>query len=204
LLDGLFKQWDCRTVATEGLVLNMPGSPPLPREVPMPKLPDFHQRDARAPDHRGKDLRAGFTLDLWLQFDALTPGQVVLDSRDATGKGAALTTTDTGTLKLTLNDGRSESSWDTDRGVVQVGQRQHVVVTVDGGPKIITFVVDGVLCDGGDQRQFGWGRFSPTLRTPNSATLRIAPQMNGSVLALRIYNRYLRTSEAVANFQAGL
>jgi hypothetical protein len=74
------------------------------------------------------------------------------------------------------------------------------VITVDGGPKIITFVVDGVLCDGGDQRQFGWGRFSPTLRTPHgSPTLRIAR----SVQALRLYNRPLRTSEAVGNFRAG-
>jgi hypothetical protein len=43
------------------------------------------------------------------------------------------------------------------------------VITVDGGPKIITFVVDGTLCDGGEQRQFGWGRFSPDLRTPKGA-----------------------------------
>jgi hypothetical protein len=83
---------------------------------------------------------------------------------------------------------------------VKAGKRQHVVVTVDGGPKIITFVVDGVLCDGGEQRQFGWGRFSPNLRTPHGAeTLKIAP----AVSVLRIYNRALRTSEAVGNFHAG-
>jgi len=65
----------------------------------------------------------------------------------------------------------------------------------------LTFVVNGILCDGGDERQFGWGRFSPTLRTPNSiAKLKIAP----AVRALRVYNRALRTSEAVGNFQAGL
>jgi len=60
--------------------------------------------------------------------------------------------------------------------------------------------VDGVLCDGGEQRQFGWGRFSPTLRTPNgAATLKIAP----AVKSLRIYSRALRTSEAVGSFHAG-
>ena len=58
-----------------------------------------------------------------------------------------------------------------------------------------------MLCDGGDQRQFGWGRFSPTLRTPNgAATLKIAR----AVKSLRIYNRPLRTSEAVGNFHAGM
>ena len=71
---------------------------------------------------------------------------------------------------------------------------------MDGGPKIITFIVNGVLCDGGDERQFGWGRFSPTLRAPNgTATLKIAKP----VQSLRLYNRALRTSEAVGNFRAG-
>jgi hypothetical protein len=71
---------------------------------------------------------------------------------------------------------------------------------VDGGPKIITFVVNGVLCDGGDQRQFGWGRYSPTLRTPvGSETL----QIGRPVQSLRLYSRPLRTSEAVGNYQAG-
>lgn len=72
--------------------------------------------------------------------------------------------------------------------------------TVDGGPKIITFVVDGVLCEGGEERQFGWGRFSPHLRAPNGAEqMRLAP----GVSSLRIYRRALRTSEAVGNFRAG-
>jgi hypothetical protein len=211
LLEGLFSQWDARTVATKGLMLNLPGTAKMPREVPMPKLPEFHQRDTRAPDHRGKDLRAGFSLDLRLNLDSLSAGQEILDSRDASGKGILVSTTAAGTLKVTLNDGRSESSWDCDRGVLAAGKTHHVVITVDGGPKIVTFIVDGVLCDGGDQRQFGWGRFSPHLRAPNPdrgaknspPTLRIAPKMTGKIESLRIYNRALRTSEAVGNCRAG-
>ncbi len=103
-------------------------------------------------------------------------------------------------IGITLNDGRSECAWDCDRGAIRAGKPQHVVVTVDGGPKVITFVVDGILCDGGDERQFGWGRYSPNLRTPNgSPTLKIAPAVRG----LRLYNRALSTSEAVGNFRAG-
>ena len=177
----------------------------------MPKLPEFHQRDTRSADHRGKDLRAGFTLDLRLRLDSLSPGQEILDSRDAAGKGILVSTTPAGMLKITLNDGRSESSWDCDRGALEAGKTHHVVITVDGGPKIITFVVDGVLCDGGDQRQFGWGRFSPHLRAPNPdrgtvanvPPLRIAPKMTGAVQSLRVYNRALRAGEAVGNWHAG-
>ena len=222
ILAGLFDQWDTRSVARAGLILERPTAQPMPRQVPMPKLPEFHARDATRPDRGGKDLRAGFSLELWLRLDSLTPGQVLLDSRDDAGKGIALSTTDAGTVQITLNDGRSSSSWDSDRGVIQAGKRHHVVIIVDGGPKIISFVVDGVLCDGGEQRPFGWGRFSPSLRAPNpdqaptrrastpeggpagGPTLRIAPKMNGTIRSLRVYNRYLRTSEAVGNYRAGL
>ena len=201
LLDGLFKQWDNRRVATNGLSLNLPGGKPMPKEAPMPKLPVLNFRDTKRADHGCKDARAGFSLDLWLKLDSLKAGQAILDSRDASGKGILVSTTDAGTLQITLNDGRTESSWDSDKGAIKPGKLHHVVITVDGGPKIITFVVDGVLCDGGDERQFGWGRFSPNQRTPTgAATLKIVPAVN----SLRIYNRALRTSEAVGNFRAGI
>jgi hypothetical protein len=146
-------------------------------------------------------MRAGFSLDFWLQLDSLAPGQTFLDSRDAQGKGILVSTTDAGTIRIMLNDGRQAAAWDCDPGALRPDKLQHVVITVDGGPKIITFVVDGVLCDGGEARQFGWGRFSPTLRAPNgSTTMKTAK----TVHALRIYNRALRTSEAVGNFRAGM
>ena len=71
---------------------------------------------------------------------------------------------------------------------------------VDGGPKIISFITNGQFDDGGDSRQFGWGRFSPNLmRVSGTPEARVAP----AVKDLRIYNRYLRTSEAIADFHVG-
>ena len=200
LTSGLFNQWDTKTVATNGLILNLSGKLPLPAKIAMPKLPAFNQRDTKSDDQRGKDLRAGFSLDLWLKLDALTPGQPLLDSRDGEGKGILVATAENGSLRVTLNDGRTEATWSSDQNLISVGKSLHAVITVDGGPKIITFVVDGTLCDGGDQRQYGWGRFSPNLRTPTgSPTLAITP----SIQSLRLYSRALRTSEAVGNFKAG-
>ncbi|MBI5822304.1 MAG: hypothetical protein HZA88_25285 [Verrucomicrobia bacterium] len=200
LVNGLFNQFANKSIATNSLSLNLPADKPMPKETPMPKLPVLNLRDTKRADHGGKDARAGFSLDLWLQLDSLKPGQAILDSRDESGKGVLVSTTDAGTIQITLNDGRTESSWDCDKGVVKPGKPQHVAITVDGGPKIITFVVNGILCDGGNERQFGWGRFSPNLRTPaGAATLKIAP----AVHSLRIYNRALRTSEAVGNWRAG-
>ena len=200
LVNGLFGQFTHRKVATNSLALKATAAQLAAHEAPMPKLPEFNKRDNKSETMCGMDLRTGFSVDLWLQLDALTGGQVILDSRNAAGQGLLVTTTENGALKLTLNDGRQEVSWAGDAGKLVAGQPQHVVMTVDGGPKIITFVVNGVLCDGGDERQFGWGRYSATFRTPNgAATAKLAP----AVRALRLYTRALRTSEAVGNFRAG-
>lgn len=204
LVQGLFNQWENRALAKEGLLVDLNGGAPLPGEVKMPALPVFHQRDNTRPDYGDKDLRAGFTIDLWVHLASLAPGQVLLDTRTETGQGLALTTTAAGTLELSLSDGRTRSTWDADPGTLRAGEFHHVSVIVDGGPKLILFVVDGVLCDGGKARQFGWGRFSPLLRHANGApNLKIAPRLEGTVRTLRIYDRPLRVSEAVGNFRAG-
>jgi hypothetical protein len=200
LLEGLFGEFTNRTAATDGRLLEATAAQLAAAEVPMPQLPDLHRRDAKSDDMCGLDLRAGFSLALWLQLDALDGGEILLDSRAETGAGIVVSTTAAGEVAIEMNDGRQEARWRSDRGVLKAGVLQHVVVTVDGGPKIITFVVDGVLCDGGDERPFGWGRYSPTLRTPaGAATARLSPWIK----ELRIYGRALRTSEAVGNFRAG-
>ena len=203
LLGGLWAQSSHAAVADDGLILNLSGD--VPKTVDMPHLPAFSARDNERSDYGTKDLRQGFSIDLWLQFDALDAGQVALDNRLESGQGLGLITTARATLEIVLNDGRTESRWDCDPGLLETGRNHHVVVVVDGGPKIITFVVDGKLCNGGEYRQFGWGRFNPNLRDVAAGkTLRIAPRMNGTVSSLRIYNRYLRTSEAIGAFRAGV
>ncbi|MGC8640560.1 MAG: LamG-like jellyroll fold domain-containing protein [Isosphaeraceae bacterium] len=198
LLDGLFGQFERHQVAENGLLLNL--HEPMPAETKMPPLPEFNRRDTRTADLRGKDLRAGFSLDFWLVPGSLDTVLPILDSRDSTGKGILVSATDRGTIRITLNDGRQEASWESDRGLLTAGKPRHVVIVVDGGPKIISFVVNGVLCDGGDERQFGWGRFSPTLHTPVGAE---AVRIGSAVRSLRVYGRALRTSEAVGNYRAG-
>ena len=151
-----------------------------------------------------------------MRLDALDAGQVLLDNRTEEGIGFCLQTTGRGTVEIILNDGRTENRWDCDPGMLEAGKLHHLVVTVDGGPKIITFITDGVLNDGGDFRQFGWGRFNPNLRGVSQFThwnafgaeakeaLRIGPSLRGEIRALRVYYRALRTSEAIANYRYGV
>jgi hypothetical protein len=203
LVEGLWGQFEATAVAHAGLVLELPAGRPLPRKADMPELPEFTLRDYWGSGPGRQDLGGGFALDLWLRLDSLQAGQVVLDSRNDAGAGLALITTPRGTLELVMNDGRSESRWDCDPGVLAAGRQHHVVASVDGGPRVISFTVDGRLCDGGGRRMYGWGRFSPALRGANGAKeLAIAPSMSGEVASLRIYGRCLRTSEAVGNWKA--
>ncbi|MEZ5361951.1 MAG: LamG-like jellyroll fold domain-containing protein [Bryobacterales bacterium] len=181
-----------------------PGDKPLaetePGESLAPELPQFVERSRRRTDHGTEDLRAGFSLELWLDLGSLEPGQTLLDNRGEDGRGFAVETAEDGSVELILNDGRTENRWRSDRGALTVGERHHVVATVDGGPKIITFVVDGELQDGGRERQFGWGRFNPNFRSANGGAILTTGR---DVERARIYGRALRTSEAVANFLSG-
>jgi hypothetical protein len=56
-------------------------------------------------------------------------------------------------------------------------------------PEIISFVINGQLCDGGEQRQFGWGCFNAAVRRLGSGPMRAAK----AVRHLRAYNRYTVT-----------
>ena len=204
LLAGLWDRFDSPSVAREGLVLELPAGQGMSEAVAVPRLPAFCTRDATRADCGTRDLGQGFSIALWLRFQALTPGQVILDSRTENGHGLCLRTSDRRTIEIVLNDGRTENRWESDTNPLTLGDPHHVVATVDGGPKVITFVIDGSLCDGGADRQFGWGRFSPHLRDVNgSSVLRLAPRLRGELLSLRLYDRYLRTAEAAGNYRAG-
>lgn len=187
-----------RAPADEGLLLALPArGRRLPRAAPMPALPPFNTRDYAQPDYRGKDLRCGFSLELAVRFDSLRAGQVLLDNRTPDGRGFCVRTSGRRCVELVLNDGRTDSRWESDP-VLRTGAWHHVAVHVDGGPKIISFVIDGRFCDGGAWRQFGWGRFSPHLRgASGDAELRIAPSLRGAIRSVRLYGRVRRTGEAV-------
>jgi hypothetical protein len=154
----------------------------------MPRLPDLRKG-------------GGFTIELRIELATASADRVLLDTRDSSGEGIALATTDRGTIRIDLSDGKTKASWDADPGLLKPGHPHHVVSIVDGGPKIITFVVDGVLCDGGTHRQYGWGRFPPELSDVNGRK-QIETTLPPSEGSLRIYDRALRTTEAVANYHA--
>jgi hypothetical protein len=201
----LWGQHERRQVAAQGLVVEAVGSAVGPGKNA--KLPAKFDLEAAPP-------LGGLTVEVWVKFDDLAAGQTLLDSRDAAGAGFSLQTTDRGTVQFAVRGsyggpGRenavlTETSWDCDPALLRPGQWHHVVAIVDGGAKIIAFVVDGQLGDGGDARAFGWARFSRDLRMiPTTKSLRLAPALRGELGTVRLYGRRLHVSEAVGHWQAG-
>jgi hypothetical protein len=205
LLQAMWNQHETATVAEEGLILSLPdGGSSMPAEVAAPRMPHFTKRSVGNEAYGQDSLRQGFTLDLWFTLEDLEPGQVLVDKRREDGRGFCLRTSLRGTIEIVLSDDMTKSVWDTDPGMIEAGKRHHLGVVVDGGPNVISFITDGKFNDGGDFRPFGWGRFSPNLRRVDGASkLLIAPSLRGSVESLRIYNRYLLTSEVIGNWRAG-
>jgi hypothetical protein len=154
----------------------------------------------------------GFALDFWLTLDDLRAGQILLDSREQpNGAGLVVTTTENAALRLELSDGKNRTVWDSDAGVLLPGRRHHVVFNVDVAPRLITVIADGELCDGRGvaARPFGYTRFGDsdaplTGKEVGDVSGRPSLKVAKSIMQLRVYSRYLTTSEAVANFRAGL
>jgi len=196
LLEGAWNQLENRTLTRNGLLLEVNGqSTPPGAAVKMPTLPSL--------------LTGGITVDFWLKLSELSPGQVLFDATTEGGKGIRIFVSDRFTIGISLNDGQRQSVWDCDpgthEGTLRSGIWQYFAFTVDGGPKIISVMVDGFLNDGGAVREYGWTRFDKNLDDVNGpGEAKFAPAIFGNLKTLRIYGRYLRTSEMAGNWRAGL
>ena len=191
LLDAVWSQHEAKEVTRKGLVWEARG-----------------QGSQSMTALRSLARQGGFSIDFHVRFRELTPGQTLFDARAESGRGIALTVGERFNLQLTMNDGARTFVWESDygthEGTLKVGRWQHVAVVVDGGARIVSFVIDGQFNDGGATRQFGWGRFPADLGDVNgSRTALIAPKSFAEVGAIRFYDRYLLTSEAVGNWRAG-
>jgi hypothetical protein len=142
----------------------------------------------------------GFSVDLTGRFDSLEPNTMLWDARDELGKGVHLVTKGQKQIEIVLTGDGQSASWTSDPGALSGSHSHRVTVIVDNGPKIISWIVDGRLCDGGDDRQFGWARYPSNLGSVFLAsTAKIATE---NVTGLQVFNRPLRTSEAVALHRA--
>lgn len=118
------------------------------------------------------------------------------------GQGLEIKLLSDGQLQVTLDDLISRCVHVSGNHAIRPHSRHHIVVNIDGGSRVLSLVVDGQLLDGGE-RPYGFTRFSPYLSDVNGAAeVRIGKEFPGRVRLLRIYKRYLRTTEAIGNCRA--
>jgi hypothetical protein len=189
LIDTILRQHEITGFAEDDLLVHV--SAPAPVLDPMPVLPEFRWRHLGG-SQASEDTRFGFTLD----FDVGNlpeDGGVLFDTINANGEGLRITSDAGRRLTLRMSDPRQTVEWASDP--LGAGPH-HVSFIVDGGAHTILVVVDGHLQDGGNTRQFGWGRFSPTLAQCNGNE---SARVSAAISELRIYGRALLVSEAVGN-----
>ncbi|MBT5532981.1 hypothetical protein HOK31_07955, partial [Candidatus Poribacteria bacterium] len=186
------RQWDQftrRGVTQEGLALDVAGSdlgPASDIALPTPV-----------------SVQDGLSLDGWLRPDAAGTRGLLVDGRGPEGAGIALERTDSGAVELILSDGVAESRWECDPGTLEAGHAHHVGVIVDPGPGLILFVIDGKLNDGGEHRQFGWGRLNSDMDASSACAARVRVGGAAGVERLRLYDRSLAVSDLIAAYRAG-
>lgn len=181
-------------------------------KIKMPQLPSFTERDKSTPNFRAKDLRKGFTIEMWIKChdnnnltECNNGGNIIADATSVEKNGISICLFKDGSIGFYMNDGQTASICRSDTGRIVYGRNHHIAVIVDGGPGIISFVIDGVICDGGAEKQFGWGRFSKMMKDVNGADF-ITIDNTGVMYVnrLKIYGKALMVTDVIGNYRAGV
>jgi len=199
LLQAVWNQEQANTLTRQGLVLEAGEKACRSKKLSMSKL-DYPLSGN------------GLTIEMWVDFKDLKNGQTVLYAMDEQKRGVSVLTTNNRTVEIHLKDGQNSFSWFNDYEMLQPHTNHHIVFIVDGLSNIVSVVVDGVRCDGGEYRKHGWGRLpdgfgkikwtDQLLVMPDHSPGLFAFPFEGVVKQLRIYDRYLLISEAIGNYQA--
>ena len=187
IIDGLWNQFG-----------NTTGPAPDDTTKPgasFPALPLLTKRDTESRDYRTADLRSGFCIDMELEI-GLRDG-LVFDNLCTGGQGIGFYRTADDGFRFEMSDGQYSVSAPLYGRTTESSGKMRITILVDGGPKIISAVCNGVFLDGGEKRQFGWTRYSPYLSDVNSSSP-IRTGSGGAIVKLSVYRRCLRVSEAIA------
>ncbi|MBN2557685.1 MAG: hypothetical protein JXB33_02900, partial [Clostridia bacterium] len=184
-IDRLMSGGACETDIPDGLLLKTGSG-----RIAVPPLPAFSMKDSHSTCFAKIDLRTGISFLVACGFGDST----IFDNRDNTGKGILIETMD-GIVHISVCDGRTRNTWDSAPYELKIDSLNHIGIVIDGGPKIISITINGMLCDGGGLRPFGWCRFASQMTDLNASAEAL---VGDSVKKLVIYGRALMTCEAIS------
>ena len=195
-LDKLWSQFEIEEVCKEGLILNAEDKELVPgQEI---NIPSFNQED-HVP---------GFTIDMLVSLSDLLSGQEILSFRDQSGKSVQVTTEAFGAVGMTVTDGEAVYEFTSDAGLIKAFGDNSVSISMDNKSRIVQFVINGIVNDGGDYRQFGWSRFEGNMSQFGSVVLKTGKLSTGpfrpksSVKSVRLYNHPITNTEIIGNHRA--
>lgn len=199
LIEGMWNQGKVAALTSDDLIMNSDIRILAQKKINFPQLPKLF-------------TGGGFTLELWMTVKNLNPGQKILSTIGPKHKGIQVSLQKDNAIAIEINDGVIRESkllenrvFVSDQNTIKPGKLQHIVFTLDGAAKIATIVIDGVLSDGGIERDYGWGRIYPHLDDLNDTNNCVIDDgFDGTIHCMRVYDRPLRTSEVISNFNAGL
>lgn len=200
LLQGMWRQGKDTEVIQNGLIMDVDEEMMNCNHINFPSLPNLING-------------GGFSIGLWLTVNTLKPDQQILSTFGPRNKGVEISIAKGRAVKIRINDGEIRMNklaggqiFISDANTITKGQLHHIVFIVDGAAKIVSIVVDGILSDGSpDTRPYGWGRIYPYMKNLNDTHVcSFNSSFNGKIHHIRVYDRYLRTSEAISNYNAGL
>ncbi|RNC82268.1 MAG: exo-alpha-sialidase [Phycisphaera sp.] len=97
-------------------------------------------------------------------------------------------------IEIELRENHEVVSWLSDPIPIESDLPLHIVMTIDGGPRLLTLVINGKLHDGAGQRQYGWARIPDSFDQ-----ISLSPSSRDEVV---VFGRPLTTSEALELYKA--
>jgi len=200
LVSGMWNQRNNASVVKAGLIMNSGYSMMQQSKINFPQLPELANG-------------GGFSIEFFVTINRFEPRQVIFNTLGPKHKGIQVSLSCNNAIEILIDDGevREDDIFEhrrfvSDHNTIMEGKLQHIVFIIDGAAKISSILVDGVLSDGGvETRPYGWGRVYPYLTDLNDTYIcTFNEKFNGTIHAMRVYDRPLRTSEAIANYNAGL
>lgn len=151
----------------------------------------------------------GFTIGLWLtnhsaaaagdqliqvgsplRLSVVTGSAIQLAIKDAAGVSANVTTDSECTARL-----------------LAPGAAHYLAAIVDAGAHILTLSVDGVVCDGSVEHEWGWSWIPAAMGDLNSNAapyFSLGGSYHGTIAGGHWYSRYLYNTEVIGNWRAGV
>jgi len=214
-LDTLFSADALNATAGEGIAVAFPpGS--QGRAFPTPALPAFPQPPATA-----AGAGTGAVIGLWVAtHSAAAPGQALVE----VGGPLSLTVAAGGALLLELKDAATGTNASllmdgecaarlSGTGTTPDSEPHYAAVVIDASARVLTWSVDGVVCDGSSAggsaggALWGW-EWAPTgmgdlNANPRAPSFVLGGSYGGRVLGGAWYARALMHTELVGNWRAG-